>query len=232
MWCLVAPSWQVGGGGRWWWARRGGTGQGGQGRHRTRREGRRRQGAGPGLGTWGKLRHAALLVLDCWLTGLASAVAPLLPTHPCTRSMPVRLNAVLPWAHCWWHSHQRTMPRPCAGKAPSEALCRASVSFFQIAVGLVVPLMFSCWHWQPPKTEAGTAATAAAADERAAAVGLQARVLSAAQRAVRCTRRAVAYTDNLLHTFSTGGGLPGGRILALWHAVCSTWMWCRLASHL
>lgn len=89
-------------------------------------------------------------------------------------------------------------------------------------LGLLLPVFISAWNWQPPSP------AAAAASGSSDGGGGPWEQLPLLQRLARHGRRALAATDLVLHVLAKGCNLPGGRLLALWYATCSTWLWCRL----
>lgn len=126
-----------------------------------------------------------------------------------------------------------TMRVLAGGALDPAATCYAAVSFTQLCLGVLVPVFFSAWLWQPCEGgEAGTAAADAAAAAGATAGGSAAPLRGSPGgrlgklRAAAARRAAVA--DHLLHGWLAGPH----RLVAAWFACGVLWSASKAAAGL
>lgn len=107
---------------------------------------------------------------------------------------------------------------PCrdAGAAAPQAVCRATLSFYHLFLGVLLPTFLSVWYWPPP-----------AASRSAARQGSDG---SAALRQGSLAERAAAAVHAKLRFITGMEAAPAVRAILCWYILANCWLLCKVTA--
>jgi hypothetical protein len=119
----------------------------------------------------------------------------------------------------------------CAGGAPAGQVCRATLSFVQVALGLLLPLLVSICCWRPLDKEVEAENAAQPGDGAETAAGHRSSGGRALWLSIRADKAAAAGNDALCFLLRGPSRLDSG-VLVCWWLLAFSWWLCKLAAGL
>ena len=120
---------------------------------------------------------------------------------------------------------------PCAGGAPAGQACRATLSFVQVALGLLLPLLVSFCCWRPLDKEADAEHAEQPGDGAQTAAGRRPPAGRPLRLSIRASKAAAAANDALCFVLRGPSRLDSGALVCWW-LLAFTWWLCKLAAGL